>query len=170
METGLREIDRARAVLIYGSQLADPRRDPNYWKTWHEFEVSYGNEETFREMLRVKRSVQAAYNAAEKGAGLPQVGTLTEDDAIEMIRREAELEGVSLEKKTSVGGFVQSRKHTADAMSDLGEAAFAAGGGGGGEIDIDDEDEEDEVSPAPEIMKWERYEYCVSSTEGVVIV
>lgn len=121
METGLREIDRARAVLIYGSQLADPRRDPNYWKTWHEFEVSYGNEETFREMLRVKRSVQAAYNAAEKGAGLPQVGTLTEDDAIEMIRREAELEGVSLEKKTSVGGFVQSRKRTADAMSDLGE-------------------------------------------------
>ena len=106
-------------------------------------------------MLRVKRSVQAAfstvnYNAAEMGAGLPQVDTMTEDDAMEMIRREAEREGVSLEKKPVVGGFVQSKKRTADTMLDLGEveqraarlreAATAAAGGGGGEIDIDDED------------------------------
>ena len=153
METGLREIDRARTVLIYGSQLADPRRDPNYWKIWHEFEVSYGNEETFREMLRVKRSVQAAfstvnYNAAEMGAGLTQIDTMTEDDAMEMIRREAEREGVNLEKKPLVGGFVQSKKRTADTMSDLGAVEqraarlreAAAAGGGGGEINIDDED------------------------------
>ncbi|KAL3798881.1 hypothetical protein ACHAW5_004121 [Stephanodiscus triporus] len=161
METGLREVDRARTVLVYGSQLADPRRDPDYWKAWHEFEVSFGNEETFREMLRVKRSVQAAfstvnYNAAEMGAGVPQMDTMTEDDALEMI---AEREGVSVEKKPLVGGFVQGKKRTAD-MADLGEverraarlreaAAAAASGGGGGsggggdEIDIDD-DEDDE--------------------------
>lgn len=34
----------------------------SYWKAWQEFEVSHGNEDTFREMLRIKRSVQAQYN------------------------------------------------------------------------------------------------------------
>ena len=34
----------------------------SYWKAWQEFEVRYGNEDTFREMLRIKRSVQAQYN------------------------------------------------------------------------------------------------------------
>ena len=29
---------------------------------WQEFEIRYGNEDTFREMLRIKRSVQAQYN------------------------------------------------------------------------------------------------------------
>jgi pre-mRNA-splicing factor SYF1 len=166
METGLREVDRARTVLLYGSQLADPRRDPDYWKAWHEFEVSFGNEETFREMLRVKRSVQAAfstvnYNAAEMGAGAPQLETMTEDAALEMI---AEREGVSLEKAPLVGGFVQSKKRTAE-VADLGEverraarlreAAAAAnivvavGGGNGDEIDIDNE-EDDDVEEAEE--------------------
>ena len=34
----------------------------SFWKTWHDFEVHHGNEDTFREMLRIKRSVQAKYN------------------------------------------------------------------------------------------------------------
>ena len=161
-------MDRARTVLVYGSQLADPRRDPDYWKAWHEFEVSFGNEETFREMLRVKRSVQAAfstvnYNAAEMGAGVPQLDTMTEDAALEMI---AEREGVSVEKKPLVGGFVSGKKRTAE-VADLGEverraarlreaAAVASGGGGGDEIDNENEDddeaaaeEEEELVPAP---------------------
>lgn len=29
---------------------------------WHDFEVRHGNEDTFREMLRIKRSVQAQFN------------------------------------------------------------------------------------------------------------
>ena len=33
-----------------------------YWKAWQEFEVRHGNEDTFREMLRIKRSVQAQFN------------------------------------------------------------------------------------------------------------
>lgn len=35
---------------------------PSYWKAWHDFEVRHGNEDTFREMLRIKRSVQAQFN------------------------------------------------------------------------------------------------------------
>ena len=34
----------------------------SYWKAWQEFEVRFGNEDTFREMLRIKRSVQAQFN------------------------------------------------------------------------------------------------------------
>ena len=33
-----------------------------FWQTWKEFEVKHGNEDTLREMLRIKRSVQAVYN------------------------------------------------------------------------------------------------------------
>jgi pre-mRNA-splicing factor SYF1 len=155
METGLRETDRARTVLVFGAQLADPRRDPDYWNAWHEFEVSHGNEETFREMLRVKRSVQAAfstvnYNAAEMGSGAPKVDTLTEESALEMI---AEREGIETEKQPVVGGFVQA-KRTAD-MADLGEVERRAArlrqatgaqnvSAGDDEIDIDDVDEEGE--------------------------
>jgi pre-mRNA-splicing factor SYF1 len=47
--------------MAHGSQFADPRRHTSYWNAWHEFEVAHGNEETFREMLRVKRSVQMAF-------------------------------------------------------------------------------------------------------------
>ncbi|KAJ3146009.1 Pre-mRNA-splicing factor SYF1 [Geranomyces variabilis] len=62
METRLGEIDRARAILGYCSQFSDPRMDVEFWKIWHEFEVKHGNEDTFKEMLRIKRSVQAKYN------------------------------------------------------------------------------------------------------------
>lgn len=34
----------------------------NFWQTWKEFEIRHGNEDTIREMLRIKRSVQATYN------------------------------------------------------------------------------------------------------------
>ncbi|TKX24292.1 pre-mRNA-splicing factor syf1 [Elsinoe australis] len=62
MERRLGEIDRARAIYGHGSQFADPRREAAYWKRWEEFEVQHGNEDTFKEMLRVKRSVQAQFN------------------------------------------------------------------------------------------------------------
>ncbi|KAM9313486.1 pre-mRNA-splicing factor SYF1 [Gastrophryne carolinensis] len=62
MECKLGEIDRARAVYSYCSQMCDPRLTPGFWQTWRDFEVRHGNEDTIREMLRVKRSVQAKYN------------------------------------------------------------------------------------------------------------
>uniref|UniRef100_A0A8C2ES27 Pre-mRNA-splicing factor SYF1 n=1 Tax=Cyprinus carpio TaxID=7962 RepID=A0A8C2ES27_CYPCA len=34
----------------------------HFWQTWKEFEIRHGNEDTIREMLRIKRSVQATYN------------------------------------------------------------------------------------------------------------
>uniref|UniRef100_A0A8C7YE82 Pre-mRNA-splicing factor SYF1 n=1 Tax=Oryzias sinensis TaxID=183150 RepID=A0A8C7YE82_9TELE len=62
MESKLGEIDRARAIYSYCSQICDPRLTANFWQTWKEFEIRHGNEDTIREMLRIKRSVQATYN------------------------------------------------------------------------------------------------------------
>jgi pre-mRNA-splicing factor SYF1 len=73
LEKKLGEIDRARAILRHGAQLANPQRDgAGYWDAFKEFEVSHGNEDTFREMLRVKRSVAVFYSQANMStAGAP---------------------------------------------------------------------------------------------------
>uniref|UniRef100_A0A7N0UZS8 Pre-mRNA-splicing factor SYF1 n=1 Tax=Kalanchoe fedtschenkoi TaxID=63787 RepID=A0A7N0UZS8_KALFE len=62
LEKNLGEIDRARALYTYASQLADPRSDPKFWEQWKDFEVQHGNVDTFREMMRIQRSVSASYH------------------------------------------------------------------------------------------------------------
>ncbi|KAK9933861.1 hypothetical protein M0R45_021034 [Rubus argutus] len=62
LEKSLGEIDRARGVYVFASQFSDPRSDAEFWNKWHEFEVQHGNEDTFREMLRIKRSVSTSYS------------------------------------------------------------------------------------------------------------
>lgn len=64
LEKSLGEIDRARKIYVYASWLADPRSDAEFWSKWHEFEVQHGNEDTFRDMLRIKRSVSARHSQA----------------------------------------------------------------------------------------------------------
>ncbi|RVW46317.1 Pre-mRNA-splicing factor SYF1 [Vitis vinifera] len=41
LEKSLGEIDRARGIFVYASQLADPRSDADFWNKWHEFEVQH---------------------------------------------------------------------------------------------------------------------------------
>jgi len=121
MEASLHEIDRARTAYVYGAQLADPRRNPEYWGEWHEFEVSHGNEETFCEMLRVKRGVQAAfstvnYNAVEMGGSGSGAGgdgmrlkngdadtPLTDEQAIAMLAAQEGVEG-DMDMSMVIGG------------------------------------------------------------------
>ncbi|OCF37080.1 pre-mRNA-splicing factor SYF1 [Kwoniella heveanensis CBS 569] len=82
MERKLGEIDRARAIYAHASQFCDPRVEPEFWQEWNQFEIDTGSEDTFREMLRIKRAVQAAFNtetsfiaaqaaAATKGTAKP---------------------------------------------------------------------------------------------------
>eukprot|EP00741_Cyanophora_paradoxa_P007752 tig00001206_g7500.t1 len=61
LERKLGEVDRARGIYIHCAQYCDPRTEEAFWKVWHDFEVAHGNEDTFRDMLRIKRSVQATY-------------------------------------------------------------------------------------------------------------
>lgn len=62
LERKLGEIDRARGIYAHCSQMCDPRTCANFWNTWKDFEIKHGNEDTIREMLRIKRSVQATFN------------------------------------------------------------------------------------------------------------
>ncbi|XP_065204827.1 pre-mRNA-splicing factor syf1 homolog [Planococcus citri] len=62
LETKLGEIDRARAIYAHCSEMCDPRVTADFWETWTNFEVQHGSEDTLKEMLRIKRSVQASYN------------------------------------------------------------------------------------------------------------
>ncbi|NXN97695.1 SYF1 factor, partial [Rhinopomastus cyanomelas] len=62
MECRLGEVDRARAIYTYCSQICAPRITGTFWQTWKDFELRHGNEDTIRELLRIKRSVQATYN------------------------------------------------------------------------------------------------------------
>lgn len=58
LEEKLNEIPRARALLMHMSQFCDPRAyEQSFWQQWQEFETRNGDEASFREMLRVKRSV-----------------------------------------------------------------------------------------------------------------
>jgi len=160
LEQKLGEVDRGRAIFSHGSQFADPRLDPGYWQTWRDFEVAFGNEDTFRDMLRVKRSVelafsQANYIMADASASAPAV---SDNQAAAM--------GAAAQPAAAAGGASVLGKRGADeggsgeteiaalerqaaklAEAQALSAATAGGGGGGGdddEIDLDDEDEDDE--------------------------
>ncbi|QDZ20836.1 pre-mRNA-splicing factor SYF1 [Chloropicon primus] len=135
LERGLGEIDRARAILRHGSQLANPKErgsgGAGYWEEWNKFEVSHGNEDTFREMLRVKRSVAAFYGqgAASSSAAPAAAG-----------------------EKPSLPGFVK-----AETMNQGGGAqenpAAAEEEGNPEDIDIDDDEEEKEKEEKEEVLE-----------------
>lgn len=118
LERKLGEIDRARAILVHASQFCDPRTEPGFWKVctvivwwmfnwltlavwqeWNDFEVSHGNEDTFREMLRVKRSVSAQFSAVNVVTQelLAQAAKQKEDEKELKRRAEAALEATAAE-------------------------------------------------------------------------
>ena len=61
LETKLGEIERARAIFVYASQYCNPKVQITFWETWREFEAHHGNTDTFKEMQRMKRSVEAEF-------------------------------------------------------------------------------------------------------------
>ena len=61
MELELNDVVRARAILNHVSQTCDPRVDKSFWQYWRKFEIAHGDEDTFKEMLRVQRSVKASF-------------------------------------------------------------------------------------------------------------
>ena len=78
------EIDRARAIYVHAASLSDPRIDEAFWGEWKDFEVQFGNEDTYREMLRIRRSVAASFsqlhfNTAiiDTATGAPSTGAAT---------------------------------------------------------------------------------------------
>lgn len=100
VERNLGEIDRARTIYSHASQICDPRVHGSFWEVWKEFEVTHGNEDTLREMLRIKRTVQASYNTnvnymsaqmmSTIGGESHVVGDLTAADKMALLEAQAQ--------------------------------------------------------------------------------
>ena len=97
MEKRLGEIDRARAIYGHASQFCDPRTNPDFWTKWEQFEVQHGNEDTYKEMLRIKRSVQAQFNtdvnfiasqALARGQRNTEIGDDIQGDAMAALEKQ----------------------------------------------------------------------------------
>mmetsp|Transcript_63107 Transcript_63107/g.162498 ORF Transcript_63107/g.162498 Transcript_63107/m.162498 type:complete len:962 (+) Transcript_63107:93-2978(+) len=113
METMLGEVDRARGIYTHASQFCDPRTDDDFWKVWRSFEVQHGNEDTFRDMLRIKRSVQAMFTQVhfnstditaegDEGDEVLDPMKAAENALNEDAKRKAEGEGAGGEKRRRV--------------------------------------------------------------------
>jgi pre-mRNA-splicing factor SYF1 len=55
------ELERARTVYINASKFITQNNEKGFWKHWSKFEIKYGNEESFRDLLRLKRAVTASF-------------------------------------------------------------------------------------------------------------
>ena len=119
LEVSLDEIDRARALYTHASQFSNPAQDGTFWGQWNDFEVKNGNEDTFRDMLRVKRSVAASFSQMHFNMSVvevpadalePQAGGgggkegEEEEDLMKLLERE-ELEN---RNAAPIAGFVKS--------------------------------------------------------------
>lgn len=89
LEKRLGEVDRARVIYRHCSNFCDPRSMPSFWQLWHNFEVNYGNEETFREMLRIKRSVQTRFDTKINVMNAQRIAEIQAKIEAEMAERKA---------------------------------------------------------------------------------
>jgi hypothetical protein len=89
----------ARGMLVSDAQVADPRRNPEYW------EAAHGNEETFRKMSRIKRSVQASFSTVNHS-------TADMENILDNIDPEQALEIIANQKGFDLGGDLHFRKQT----------------------------------------------------------
>ena len=145
LERKLGEIDRARAIYAHASQFCDPRVNPQFWSEWNQFEIETGSEDTFREMLRIKRSVQAQFNteasylaaqtiSARQGAKKPDEGSAEPQDAMAAAEQQAR-------KGASGPAFVPSSKKVVDGQNAPSETASSAPVANTDEIQISDDED-----------------------------
>ncbi|BGP44189.1 pre-mRNA-splicing factor syf1 [Rhodotorula kratochvilovae] len=145
LERKLGEIDRARAVYAHASQFCDPRTNPEFWAQWNSFEIETGSEDTFREYLRIKRAVQAAFNTESSylSAKLAQMqkGGQAAREAVEGAQVVDPMAALDQATGSGVRGFVAAS--TGEKVG--GQApAVEAQKANADEIVMDDDDDDDE--------------------------
>ncbi len=96
-------------------------------QAWHDFEVSHGNEDTFREMLRLKRTVRASF--AARAIVLPgnEAGG-TKRPREEEAGADSMARGARSSRRAGVGGVSSLARRCEQARLEA-EATDAAGGG-----------------------------------------
>ncbi|CAG0892203.1 unnamed protein product [Cyprideis torosa] len=155
LERKLGEIDRARAIYAHCSEMCDPRVTAEFWQTWKDFEVKHGNEDTIREMLRIKRSVQALYNtqvnmmSVQMMAGVVAPQTSTPSAGPQDAMRALEKEVVAAEPAPEGrGGNIQFvRGDVSNRDKEVAEGARTANPD---EINLDEDSEEGSEDEDPE--------------------
>ena len=153
LEVKLGEVDRARSLWTHGAAMANPAQSTAYWAAWNAFEVKHGNEDTFREMLRIKRSVAASFstlhfnaeNTEEVARGLlDQVLGAGGGEVDPMAAMEAAASSkLEVQQGTKVAGFVSAGLINPEKKQH--ETVITADGGAGAngeEIDVGEEEEE----------------------------
>jgi len=156
LETKLGEIDRARAIYSHCSQMCDPRVAGDYWQAWKDFEVKHGNEDTLREMLRIKRSVSHTFNTQINMMSAQMLSSTMQQQANDNIARD---EMKALEENASVAAAAvpsseASKKENVDRnimfvrgetqSKSVEEAQRTQLAENPDEIDLDDDDDEDD--------------------------
>lgn len=161
-EAGLGEWDRARAIFVHVAPLADPRAAPGFWRDWAGFETSgpHGNEETFREMMRIQRSVAAAHSQAHFNTGFADAVAAAARgepappaDSMQALEAELAAEGAgagpAAAQGTKLPGFVSAGVIQQGGDDDQGPADGQALPENPEDIDIgDDDDDDDDVVAA----------------------
>ncbi|KAA8499215.1 Pre-mRNA-splicing factor SYF1 [Porphyridium purpureum] len=75
VEEALGEYERARRIFRHGSQVANPTTAASssitneFWASWRAFEARRGSQQSFREMMRIKRAVAAHFSQAYLALG-----------------------------------------------------------------------------------------------------
>ncbi|KAF5386776.1 hypothetical protein D9615_001669 [Tricholomella constricta] len=144
LERKLGEIDRARAIYAHASQFCDPRVNPQFWTEWNSFEIETGSEDTFREMLRIKRSVQAQFNTE---ASYLAAETMAARQGTRKAEEEAEAQDAMAAAEKQAGGakgpaFVAAKKMKLPTVEGEAEAPLAAPVANVDEIHISDDDDD----------------------------
>ncbi|PIO60400.1 hypothetical protein TELCIR_18102 [Teladorsagia circumcincta] len=138
MERTLGEIDRARAIFAHASEICDPKIHGQFWDTWMDFEVKHGNEDTLREMLRIKRSVQQTYNTSVKHMSAQMIAAGAAKSA-EEIKSTNAMQLLDKQSDKPSGNITFVRGASKTTQMDTTENPD--------EINIDDDDEDDDVAP-----------------------
>ncbi|TNV83299.1 hypothetical protein FGO68_gene1183 [Halteria grandinella] len=95
LERKMGESDRARAIYQHLSQFCNPRvSEEQFWGIWEKFEVYHGNEDTYSDFMRAKRTVELRFsvampimtgNAGETKASIDLMDGAAEGNAIEQV-------------------------------------------------------------------------------------
>lgn len=146
LETTVGEIDRARAIYAHAAEISDPKVHVKFWDTWKNFEVAHGNEATVRDMLRVRRSVEASYNVnvtltsvqmrvdAERKAQETTSGSVNPMDSLDQQAQSSD-GGSVMQASLNKGSIQFVRGSSKTIQQDTTENPD--------EIDLDDDDEEE---------------------------
>lgn len=94
IERKLGEIERARAIYQHLSQFCNPKikdLEEKFWNLWEKFEIYHGNEDTYKDFMRTKRTVELKYSVA----AVPMSILEQDKPSIDFDQLEKEGEGVS---------------------------------------------------------------------------